>query len=234
MAVRSCWILAGTRTHCCIRIVYVFYPEHPKHAQWVTCPVSMLAMQELATIKGHSKMFSFIKQHNATSFEGTCNWHADCRNVHQSCCLWIECSFLYHKLSPKAFQTIWQYIIKCNHTSPGPPWLSDLLGDVVSLRMNPSLRLTCAIFMLSNQHLDMPYLLGGMDYLGKGEVLTTAELDSFVNNIWEKWIFCVYRKSFRSLSSANENWKKWLYLTKKISQVEWTEELDEVLAAQSD
>ncbi len=22
-------------------------PEHPKHAQWVTCPVSMLAMQEL-------------------------------------------------------------------------------------------------------------------------------------------------------------------------------------------
>ncbi len=21
-------------------------PEHPKHAQWVTCPVSMLAMQE--------------------------------------------------------------------------------------------------------------------------------------------------------------------------------------------
>ncbi len=27
-------------------------PEHPKHAQWVTCPVSMLAMQEF-------KMFSF-------------------------------------------------------------------------------------------------------------------------------------------------------------------------------
>ncbi len=22
-------------------------PEHPKNAQWVTCPVSMLAMQEL-------------------------------------------------------------------------------------------------------------------------------------------------------------------------------------------
>ncbi len=43
----------------------------------------------LATIKGHSKMCSFITQHNATdvaSFEGACNWHADCRNVHQSCC----------------------------------------------------------------------------------------------------------------------------------------------------
>ncbi len=76
----------------------------------------------LATIKGLSKMCSFITQHNATevaSFEG-----ADCRNVHQSGCLWIECSFLYHKPSPKAFQRIWQYIqpasqpqTTCNHTS---------------------------------------------------------------------------------------------------------------------
>ena len=64
MAVRSCWILAGTGTRCRIRIIYVSYQEHPKHAQWVTCPVSMLAMQELATIKGHSKMFSFITQHS--------------------------------------------------------------------------------------------------------------------------------------------------------------------------
>ncbi len=34
-------------------------------------------------------MCSFITQRNATdvaSFEGVCNWHADCRNVHQSCC----------------------------------------------------------------------------------------------------------------------------------------------------
>ena len=56
-----------------------------KHAQWV----SMLAMQELATIKGDSKMFSFITQPNATdvsSIEGACNWHADCRNVQRSCC----------------------------------------------------------------------------------------------------------------------------------------------------
>ncbi len=85
----------------------------------------------LATIKGHSKICSFITQHNATdvaSFEGACNWHADCSNVHQSGCPWIECSFLYHKPSPKAFQRIWQYIqpasqpqTTCNHTSPGPP-----------------------------------------------------------------------------------------------------------------
>ena len=47
----------------------------------------------LGTIKGHSKMCSFVKQHNATavsSFEGACNWHADCRNVPQSCFQIIE------------------------------------------------------------------------------------------------------------------------------------------------
>ncbi len=85
-----------------------------------------------AAVKGHSKMCSFITQHNATdvvSFKGACNWHADCRNDHQSCSPWIECSFPYHKPSPKAFQRIWLYIQQsasqpqtmCNHTSPGPP-----------------------------------------------------------------------------------------------------------------
>ncbi len=39
MAVRSCWILAGTGTRCHI--------HQFKHSQWVTCPVSTLAMQEL-------------------------------------------------------------------------------------------------------------------------------------------------------------------------------------------
>ncbi len=42
MTVWSCWILAGTGT----RRIYAD-PEHPKHAQWVTCSVSMLAMKEL-------------------------------------------------------------------------------------------------------------------------------------------------------------------------------------------
>ena len=42
----------------------------------------------LGTKKGHFKMCNFVTPHNATavsSFEGACNWHADCRNVHQSC-----------------------------------------------------------------------------------------------------------------------------------------------------
>ncbi len=50
-------------------------------------------------------MRNFITQHNATdvaSFEGECNWHADCRNVHQSCWPWIECSF--HKRLQCCFQ----------------------------------------------------------------------------------------------------------------------------------
>ena len=71
-----------------------------------------------------------------------------------------------------------------------------------------SLRHTCAIIILSNQHLDLPHLWGGMDYLGKGEVLTITDLDRFVNNIWEKCLFCVYRKCFRSLSSSHEKWEQ--------------------------
>ncbi len=59
--------------------------------------------RRLATMKSHSKMCSFITQHNATavaSFKGACKWHADCRNVQQSGCPWIKCSFLYHKSTP--------------------------------------------------------------------------------------------------------------------------------------
>ena len=43
----------------------------------------------LGTIKGHSKICSFVTKHHAkniSSFEGECNWHANSRNVHQSCC----------------------------------------------------------------------------------------------------------------------------------------------------
>ncbi len=49
-----------------------------------------------------------------------------------------------------------------------------------------SLRHTCAIIILFNQHLDMPHLWGGWIILGKGEMLTHTDLDRFVNNIWEK------------------------------------------------
>lgn len=39
-----------------------------------------------------------------------------------------------------------------------------------------NLRHTCAIFMLSNLYLDLSNLWGGIDYLGKGEVLANTDL----------------------------------------------------------
>ncbi len=66
----------------------------------------------------------------------------------------------------------WQVVV-----TPDTDWFSDPPPRT-------SLRHTCAIIMLSNQHLDTPHLW--MDYLGKGEVLTNTDLDRFVNNIWEK------------------------------------------------
>ncbi len=62
MAVRSCWILAGTGTRC----VYAD-PEHPKHAQWVTCPVSMLAMQELGCFQLPGIVYRSL-QHGAVHY----------------------------------------------------------------------------------------------------------------------------------------------------------------------
>ncbi len=57
MAVWSCWILARTRTD----------PEHPKHAQWVTCPVSMLAMQELGCFQLPGIVYRSL-QHGAVHY----------------------------------------------------------------------------------------------------------------------------------------------------------------------
>ncbi len=119
----------------CNHITFVMrYSQHYRcgiSRCWLDSMIIAQVSLRLATIKGHSKMCRFITQHNPTdvaSFEGACNWHADCRNVHQSFCPWIECSFFYHKPSPKAFQRIKQYIqpalqpqTTCNHTSPGPP-----------------------------------------------------------------------------------------------------------------
>ena len=42
MAVQSCWILVGTGN----AVVHVD-PEHPKHAQWLACLMSMQAMEEM-------------------------------------------------------------------------------------------------------------------------------------------------------------------------------------------
>ncbi len=76
---------------------------HPPHRWgisrcWLDSMIIAQVCLRLATIKGHSKMCSFTTQHNATdvaSFERACNLNADCRNVHQSCCPWIEWMFIF-------------------------------------------------------------------------------------------------------------------------------------------
>ncbi len=55
-------------------------PEHPKHAQWVTCPASMLAMQELGCfqlpgIVYRSLQHGDLHYHAATWGDG-CGWMA--------------------------------------------------------------------------------------------------------------------------------------------------------------
>ncbi len=78
--------------------------------------------------------------------------------------------------------------------TPDTDWFSDPTGHPNTVKLHilelpfivASVRHTCAIIMLSNQHLDMLHLWGGWIILGKGEVLTNTDLDRFVNNIWEK------------------------------------------------
>ncbi len=62
-----------------------------------------------------------------------------------------------------------------------------------------SLRHTCVIIMLSNQHPWYVTPVRWMDYLSKGEVLSNTDLDIFVNNIWDKLAFCVHSKCMCSL-----------------------------------
>ncbi len=65
MAVWSCWILAGTE-HA---VVYTD-PEHHKHAQWVTCLVSMQAMQELGWFQLPGIVYRCL-QHGAVHYHAT-------------------------------------------------------------------------------------------------------------------------------------------------------------------
>ena len=58
----------------------------------------------LGKIKGHSKMCIFVTHHNAkyvSSFEGVCNWHADCRKVRTSLVKrdWVKCGRLLNAFS---------------------------------------------------------------------------------------------------------------------------------------
>lgn len=80
-------------------------------------------------MKCHSKMWVF---YHTTQCHRCRKWHADDRNVHQSCCLRTECSFHSNKLCP--LSRIWQYIqpatesqAMCNQVSQGLPHSADEL-----------------------------------------------------------------------------------------------------------
>jgi hypothetical protein len=88
------------------KLVYTTVSEHFPFAKIIHPPDrcgisrsllnSMIITQVLGTIKDHSIICNFFTQYNATdvsSLEGACNWHADCRDIHQSCCQRIECYF---------------------------------------------------------------------------------------------------------------------------------------------
>lgn len=97
-------------------------------------------------IKCDSKLnTSFITRHNATdaaSFEGACKWHADCRNVHQSC----YCEFNVHLTTISHRQCHFQKYgsmsirphncrprLGPSHVSPGPPQPASLPACCLSL-----------------------------------------------------------------------------------------------------
>ncbi len=69
---------------------------HPPHMCgtsrcWLDSVIIAQAYLRLATIKGHSKMCSFITQHNVTdvtSFEGVCNCHADSKEFKRTVFIW--------------------------------------------------------------------------------------------------------------------------------------------------
>ncbi len=80
---------------------------------------------------------------------------------------------------------------EANGVTPDTDWFSD-----TQYSQTVHFRHTCAIIMLSNQHLDMPHLWGGW-------IISAKE---FFDNILDKYAFCVHRKSLRSLSSAHKKW----------------------------
>ncbi len=113
---------------------------------------------------------------------------------------WMYCQILWNAFGDGLWwrkehsihgqQLWWTFLLSaCQLHAPPKLATSTALYCVIKLHILEwpfivaSLRHTCAIIMLSNQHLVMPHLWGGRISM---EVLPNTDLDRFVNNIWEK------------------------------------------------
>lgn len=84
----------------CPSFAEIIYPAHSCSISrcW---PESLIIVQvslRLPALKERA-VLSHSTAADVGSCEGACGWHEDRRKIHQRCCLWIECSFLYQSLS---------------------------------------------------------------------------------------------------------------------------------------
>ncbi len=121
-AVRSCWILAGTGTCCRIR-----RSRASQTCSWVTCPVSILALQELGLFSASRNCVQILQHgvihyHAATWCDGhgwmAQQWASGSRHgisVHSKCHQKNAAVFIVHNIMPA--HTITHRYLSCTENT---------------------------------------------------------------------------------------------------------------------
>ncbi len=178
-------------------------------------------------------MCSFISQHNATdvtSFERAFNWYVDCRNVHQSCCPWIECSFLYHSRLQRCFR-------ECGSTSNRPhnrrPYVTTSTQDVhiqhlhLQDRLRPATRTAAAIIGLHNQRISAQTVRNSLReaHLHTCRPHQGLDLTAVRRRNWLEWAnthiqWCLFTDESRfSLYRADGRQRVWYHVGERFTDV---------------